>query len=480
MKNSKPSKLVAGTRKTKPGQIWGGRFRLPPAPEFSRINDSFPFDHRLLPFDLEGSIAYSKALRKAGLLTTREAAALLRGLRWIEEKSLRDSDFVLGALQQYEDVHSFVEAKLIERAGSVGKKLHTGRSRNDQTALDLRLFARHENRAVQQRLLALMRVLVDNAEKHFEIVLPGYTHLQRAQPILLSHYWMAYFEMLRRDWERFRESEDRLLVLPLGSGALAGSGFRFDRKFLAKELGLREVSNNSLDAVSDRDYALEFLSSGAILMMHLSRLAEDLILYSTAEFDFLELSDAFTSGSSIMPQKKNPDALELVRGKAGRTFANLQSLLVTMKGLPMTYNKDLQEDKEALFDTVDTLHSSLEVLPGMLASLKIKPTKMERAAELGYSNATDCADYLARRGLPFRSAHEIVGKLVLRAMEKQCPLEELTLSEFRSFSPLFGPDLFKEIGVRRSIEKKSLQGGTAAFRVRRAIQDAKRFLSKIQ
>ena len=460
--------------------LWGGRFQSDAAREFLRLNNSFPFDHRLLPFDIVGSIAYCRALQRAGVLNRAESRAILSGLDWLRTKCSRDESFVREALDDYEDVHSFVEAQLVRRVGKVGKKIHTGRSRNDQVALDLRLYLRQASGEIRRAMATLLAAFLSNARKHFSLILPGYTHLQRAQPILMSHYWLSYFEMLRRDWERFQHFEEKAASLPLGSGALAGSGFPIDRDFLAKELGFHEISRNSLDAVSDRDFAIEFLSHSSILMVHLSRLAEDLILYSTSEFNFVELCDTVTSGSSIMPQKKNPDALELIRGKSGRVFGNLQRLLVVMKGLPLAYNKDLQEDKEALFDTVDTLESVLWVLPEILTTLKVKPEQMRRAAELGYSNATECADYLARKGLPFREAHATVGRMVVYAISQDCPLERLTLQQFRSFSLLFGPDVFKEIQIERSIARKSIRGGTASTQVKKAIQDAERYVAKIK
>jgi argininosuccinate lyase len=325
-----------------------------------------------------------------------------------------------------------------------------------------------------------MRALTANAQRDLKTVLPGYTHLQRGQPVLLAHYWMAYFEMFLRDWQRMTSTQGRLNVMPLGAGALAGSGFPIDRRFLARELGFESISRNSLDAVSDRDFAVEFLCSASLLMMHLSRLAEDLIIYSTAEFNFIELSDAVTSGSSLMPQKKNPDALELIRAKTGRVYGNLQQLLVTLKALPLAYNKDLQEDKEGIFDTVDTLDVALGVIPVILRTLKVKTQRMKQGAESGFLNATDCADYLVRKGLPFRAAHEVVGKVVLHALQRRLPLEQLSLREFKSYSPLFGPDIFEAINLRQCVESKSLEGGTATIPVRKAIKDAKHYIARIQ
>ncbi|MBZ5554746.1 MAG: argininosuccinate lyase [Acidobacteriia bacterium] len=480
MENRKQSKRPIRRGVSLSRALWGGRFRESAAPEFSRLNNSFPFDHRLLPFDIEGSVAYSKALQRAGVLKTTEAVAIRRALRSLARNCSIHPRLVHNALAHYEDVHSFVEAKLIERVGKIGKKIHTGRSRNDQVALDLRLYLRHHCGQLRRQLVLLMKTLTANAQRDLTTVLPGYTHLQRGQPVLLAHYWMAYFEMFSRDWERMTSTLGHIDVMPLGSGALAGSGFPIDRRLLARELGFESISRNSLDAVSDRDFAVEFLCSGSLLMTHLSRLAEDLILYSTAEFDFVELSDAVTTGSSLMPQKKNPDALELIRGKTGRVFGNLLQLLVTLKALPLAYNKDLQEDKECIFDTVDTLDVALEAIPVVLRTLKVKTERMKQAAESGYLNATECADYLVRKGLPFRAAHEAVGKVVLHALERGLSLERLSLREFKSFSPLYGPDLFDAINLKHCIESKSLEGGTATIHVKRAIKNAQRRIAQIQ
>jgi argininosuccinate lyase len=479
MGKQKASKPRAKRRPLKSDNLWGGRFRTLPAPEFSRLNNSFRFDYRLLPFDAEGSMAYAKALQRARVLTATESKNIRRALNDLRIEFADKPERILADVNRYEDVHSFVEAKLVERIGELGKKIHTGRSRNDQVTLDLRLFLRHQSAVLKGRLVDLMRGLVSNAERHIGIILPGYTHLQRAQPILLAHYWLAYFEMLKRDLDRITASDRRANVLPLGSGALAGSGFPINRALLARELKFSSVSKNSLDAVGDRDMAVEFLSNASILMMHLSRLAEDFILYSTSEFGFAELSDLVTSGSSIMPQKKNPDALELIRGKTARVYGNLQRLLVTLKALPMSYNKDLQEDKEALFDTVDTLDDSLAAIRLVVSTLKVNAHQMWRAAQLGYANATECADYLVRKGLPFRTAHEIVGKTVLLAIERNVPLEELSLEEFKSFSSRFGKDVYAALSLQQSIESKNLEGGTATIRVTEAIRDAKRFLTQL-
>ncbi|MBI5528091.1 MAG: argininosuccinate lyase [Deltaproteobacteria bacterium] len=457
--------------------MWGGRFERPPAPEFWRINRSFPFDHRLLHFDFEGSIAWARALGRARVLNGREERAVVRALREVRAATDRNPRHVYRSLDRFEDVHSYVEAAVVEKAGEAGKKLHTGRSRNDQVALDLRMYVVNECDGARGRLRALIASILKNARRHFGVVLPAYTHLQRAQPVLLSHLWLAYVETLFRDLDRFQAVRKTALVLPLGSGACAGSGFPIDRARLAKDLGFAAVSKNSLDAVGDRDFAVEFLSAGALLMMHLSRMAEDLILYSTAEFGFVELDDPVTSGSSLMPQKKNPDALELVRGKTGRAFGNLQRLLVVMKALPLAYDKDMQEDKEAVFDTSDTIALSLDGMNAVVRSVRIDADRTREAASTGFQNATECADYLVRKGLPFRTAHEVVGRLVLHAIGKGVALDELPFSEFERFSPVFKKDIHRALSVDRCVASRSVPGGTAPQYVRKAIEDAERRLA---
>ncbi len=480
MVNQRRSRLGSdGSSKSSRQNLWGGRFNESSAPEFNRLNDSFSFDYRLLAFDIEGSIAYSQALERAGVFKSVEARKVRRALRTILDRCSKNNGYLSSNLGRFEDVHSFVEAKLTEIVGNAGRKIHTGRSRNDQVALDFRLYLRHENQVLRRKLRRVASLLVRNADRDFGVCLPGYTHLQRAQPILLSHFWLAYFEMIRRDLLRCAQTEERINVMPLGSGALAGSAFPIDREHLAHLLGFHDVSTNSLDAVSDRDFAVEFLSNAALIMAHLSRLAEDLILYSTAEFGFLELSDRVASGSSIMPQKKNPDSLELIRGKTGRVYGNLQQLLVILKGLPMAYNKDLQEDKEGVFDSIETLFLALDTMTVVLQTLEVKPAHMRRAVEHGYLNATECADYLVRKGIPFRTAHQIVGRLVLYALRKNCPLEKLELKEFQRFCSSFGKDIYSKITIERSLESKNLTGGTSPAQVKRAIRDAKRYLRKI-
>jgi argininosuccinate lyase len=371
-------------------------------------------------------------------------------------------------------VHSFVEAELVAAIGDAGYKLHTGRSRNDQVATDLRLFLRSEIDATRELIRDLQRALIELAEGNSDCVIPGYTHLQPAQPILFAHYLLAYFEMLRRDRERLEQIRRRVNQLPLGAGALAGTGFPIDREAVARRLGFDRVCENSVDAVSDRDFVIEFIGAAAILMVHLSRLGEDLIIYSTAEFGFIELSDAVSTGSSLMPQKKNPDSLELIRGKAGRVFGHHTAMLVTMKGLPVGYNKDLQEDKEALFDTIDTLSGSLKVMATVLRNVKVDCAKTRQAATTGYLNATDLADYLVRKGLEFRKAHELVGRVVTHAIEQGKSLEEISIEDYGTFSELFTDNVYDSLNLESSLAAKSTIGGTSSPRVMDALAKARR------
>ncbi|MFZ1061463.1 MAG: argininosuccinate lyase, partial [Candidatus Rokuibacteriota bacterium] len=440
------------------GKPWGGRFTGPIDPAAERFTASLGFDRRLWPYDLEGSRAWARALHRAGLLTKEELAQILGGLDEVGQ------ELAAGAFPfrpELEDIHMNIERRLQEKAGAVGGKLHTGRSRNDQIALDERLYLRDVIGRIDRGLREVQSALIRRAEEHLGVPMPGYTHLQRAQPILFSHHLLAYVFMLQRDRERFRDCLGRVNVLPLGSGALAGTAFAIDRDALARDLGFARPSSNSLDAVSDRDFLLEFLSAAAILGMHWSRLAADLTLWATAEFGFVEFSDAFATGSSILPQKKNPDVAELIRGKCGRLYGNLLAVLTTLKGLPLAYNSDMQEDKEPLFDTVDALEAILGVLPPMLASLTFNADRMREAAGADYSTATDLADYLVRKGLPFRQAHEVVGGVVRHAIETKRALEALSLEELKRFSPLFVADVFQAISVEASLRARAVSGGTA-------------------
>jgi argininosuccinate lyase len=459
-------------------KLWGGRFRGASDPAFARYNRSFGFDRRLFEADVRGSLAHCESLRAAGVLSDEEAARIGDGLRELLSRaaergeSFDDDDAA-------EDVHSFIEARLIELVGDAGRKLHTGRSRNDQVATALRLWLRDEIDRTNAAARGAQTALLDLAESHPDAVLPGYTHLQRAQPVLFAHWCLAYFEMLARDRERLGEVRRRVNVLPLGSAALAGTSYPVDREEVARALGFEGVSRNSLDAVSDRDFCVEFAAAASLVMAHLSRLAEDLIIYATTEFGFVELSDAVSTGSSLMPQKKNPDALELVRGKSARVFGATLALLTLIKGLPLTYNKDLQEDKEAVFDTADTVRESLEVTATVLRNVRVCEARARDAATVGFMNATEMADYLVRRGLPFREAHEAVGRMVLYGLSKGLELHELELEELRQFSPLVSEDVYEALSLERTLASKSQVGGTSPARVSEALTAARESLRKI-
>jgi argininosuccinate lyase len=457
-------------------KLWGGRFTAEAEEHFAKFNASFRFDQRLLASDLRACLAHAEALGRAGILQQTEVEQIARGLERIGKLAedpayLHRSDFA-----STEDVHSFIEARLVEFIGDPGYKLHTGRSRNDQVAVATRLFLREEISRIDQFIRDTQRALVELAEKHQGDPLPGYTHLQKAQPVLFAHFLLAYFQMLARDRERMAEIRKRVNILPLGSGALAGTNFPIDREWLAQRLDFDGVTRNSVDAVSDRDYIIEFVSAAAMTMMHLSRLAEDLIIYSTQEFGFIKLSDAIATGSSIMPQKKNPDSLELVRGKAARVFGHLSALLALAKGLPLAYNKDLQEDKEALFDTLDTLAGSLRVMATVLRNIEFDRERARQGAASDYTNATDLADYLVRRGIEFRKAHELVGRIVVYAIEQRKELLDLTLAEYQHFSPLFDEGLFEAISLESSLSGKHQTGGTAPEQVGQELQRAKAML----
>ena len=456
---------------TKANKLWGGRFTGETDSGFARFNQSFSFDRRLFAADVRGSIAHSAALVSAGVLTNEEANQIKASLEEILSRSQRDPKYFDELAS--EDVHSFVETRLVELIGDLGRKLHTGRSRNDQVATDLRLWLREEIDALGSLLRNAQSALLDFAEANRQVAIPGYTHLQRAQPILLTHWCLAYFDMLARDRERLSEVRKRVNVMPLGSAALAGTSFAIDRAAVAQALGFETVSRNSLDAVSDRDFVIEFVSAAAMIMMHLSRLAEDIILYCTSEFGFFELSDAVATGSSLMPQKKNPDSMELVRGKSGRVFGHLQALLTTMKGLPLAYNKDMQEDKEALFDTVDTAGVCLSVSTTVLQNIRVNEERARAAATRGYLNATELADYLARRGVPFREAHDTVGRIVMRAIELHLEINELPLDTLRSFSPVIERDVFAALSLEETLGGKSQQGGTSPARVAEELKRAR-------
>jgi argininosuccinate lyase len=421
--------------------------------------------------DVRASLAHGEGLRAAGVLTSEEAESVRSGLNQILDRA--------GADERYfdempaEDVHSFVEARLVELIGDTGRKLHTGRSRNDQVATDLRLWLRDEIGVILSGLSEAQSALLELAEATRNVALPGYTHLQRAQPVLWAHWCLAYFEMLARDRERLIEARTRVNIMPLGSAALAGTAYKIDREEVARALGFEGVTRNSLDSVSDRDFCVEFASACSLIMLHLSRLAEDIIIYSTTEFGFIELSDKIATGSSLMPQKKNPDSMELVRGKAGRVFGHLMGLLATLKGLPLAYNKDMQEDKEAVFDAARTTAASLEVAATVLRNIRVREERAQAAAAQGYMNATELADYLSRKGMPFREAHDLVGRLVLHAIERKAELQDLPLEEMRAFSPLIGEDIYEALSLEETLRTKSQTGGTSPERVGEALAAAR-------
>ena len=455
--------------------IWGGRFTQGMDEAFERFNASLSMDRRLILEDIQSSMAYAEALEEAGVLSSQELQRILEGLGEIRERAQQDSNFLADARD--EDVHSFVEARLVEIIGEAGLKLHTGRSRNDQVAVDTRLFLKKAIGRVQHGLKDLMGELLNQAKRHPDLAVPGYTHLRKAQPILLAHYLLAWFEMFSRDRDRFEDCFRRTDCMPLGAGALAGNAFAVDREFLRKKLKFSRISANSLDAVSDRDYLVDFVSAGSLTLVHLSRLAEDLIFFTTPECGWIELSDEVTTGSSLMPQKKNPDSLELLRGKSGRVIGNLTRLLVLLKGLPLTYNKDLQEDKEALFDTLDTLLDCLQVAQVVVRTLKIDAGAARKALEGDFMTATDLADYLVRKGMTFREAHGLVGRIVLECEKQRIQLSELPLSRYRRFSSLFDEDLFQALSLQHSIEVRSVAGGTAPARVAEALSRAEQSLT---
>jgi len=449
---------------------WGGRFDQATDPAVERFTASVDFDRALARYDVRGSIAHARMLGRTGLVSQADVDALVSGLRQIETE-VEAGEFPFDTA--LEDIHMNIEARLRDRVGDVAGRLHTGRSRNDQVATDLALYLRDACLAAQRGLVGLRGVLVARAEEHIETVLPGYTHMQRAQPVRLAHHWLAHFEVLGRDASRFRDARERLSASPLGAGALAGSTLPLDRDDTAAALGFREPSRNSMDAVSARDAAMEFLSATAIAMVHLSRLAEELVLWSTTEFGFVEMADAYSTGSSLMPQKKNPDVPELVRGKTGRTIGNLVSLLTTMKGLPLTYNRDMQEDKEPIFDSAATLRDCLEVMAGAIATLRVDVDRMAAAARDPMLLATDLAETLVREGVPFREAHEAVGRIVGHCTRKGIDLRSLGVEELRGFNPAFPAGAAELLDLETSLEQRKLAGGTARAKVRSELQRAR-------
>ena len=450
-------------------KLWDGRFSEQTDRTVEAFTSSIAIDRRLYKHDIQGSIAHCRMLAKAGILTEEEVQQLVGGLEQIQEE-IENDRFVFD--DRLEDIHMHVESRLAEIVGGVARKLHTARSRNDQVALDARLYTRGQTWQIIHQLHGLRKVLVDVAAANFDTIMPGYTHMQRAQPVLLAHHLMAYYEMFSRDSARFRDALVRIDVNPLGSAALAGTTFPIDRTDTAEQLGFAEVAANSMDAVADRDFMLEFLAAASICMVHFSRLAEELVLWATSEFGFIELPDAFSTGSSIMPQKKNPDVPELIRGKAGRVFGDLVALLTTMKGLPLAYNRDMQEDKGPLFSTVDTLRTCIDITTQMLPQVTFNKDAMRNATTIGFLNATDMADYLVGRGVPFREAHAVVGKAVAYALSQGKELDQLTLEEMHTFSSVIDGALFEALQVEQVVNRRTSQGGTAVAVVKDAVRRA--------
>ncbi|MDY6838978.1 MAG: argininosuccinate lyase [Thermodesulfobacteriota bacterium] len=456
-------------------KLWDGRFREETDQSVESFTSSIAFDWRLYRYDIEGSIAHCRMLAKQSIISQEEASRIIEGLNAIG-RDIEAGTFAFD--EALEDIHMNIEARLTSDIGPVAQKLHTARSRNDQVALDVRMYLRQEVGMVCERLTALRGALVAFAEKEIDVIMPGYTHLRRAQPVLLSHHIMAYYEMFTRDRGRFKDVLKRVNVMPLGSAALAGTTYPIDMAYTADLLHFPKVSANSMDAVSSRDFIVEFLAAASICMVHLSRFSEELILWSSREFGFVDIPDAFATGSSIMPQKKNPDVSELVRGKTGRVFGSLIALLTMMKGLPLTYNRDMQEDKEPLFDAVDTVKGALEVYEKLVPSLKVNRPAMEEAVAKGWLNATDVADYLVTKGMAFRQAHRCVGELVLHATEQGKELHELSLEAFKGFSELFSEDIFALLTPEQMVNRRLSTGGTARKSVVRAVKDAKKILAK--
>ena len=456
-------------------QLWGGRFTKETDKLVYNFNASISFDRKLFGQDIEGSIAHVVMLAKQGILTKDEKDTILRGLTAIRK------DVDEGRLQiteEYEDIHSFVEANLIERIGDVGKKLHTGRSRNDQVALDMRLYIRLEVLCIDELVKELLSTLIRIMEENTDTYMPGFTHLQKAQPVTLAHHIGAYFEMFKRDRSRLKDIYHRMNYCPLGAGALAGTTYPLDRNYTASLLGFEGPSLNSMDAVSDRDYVIELLSALSTIMMHLSRFCEEIIIWNSDEYRFVEIDDAYSTGSSIMPQKKNPDIAELIRGKTGRVYGALVSILTTMKGIPLAYNKDMQEDKELTFDAIDTAKGCLALFEGMIRTMKFCSETMERSAMKGFTNATDAADYLVGRGVPFRDAHGIIGRLVLYCIDKQCSIEDLSIEELKEISPVFEEDVYDAISLKTCVEKRLTTGAPGPKAMKEIIAIEKDYLAK--
>ncbi|MBE5875945.1 MAG: argininosuccinate lyase [Lachnospiraceae bacterium] len=454
-------------------QLWGGRFTKETDKLVYNFNASISFDQKFYVQDIEGSMAHVKMLAKQGILTEDEKNQILAGLEGI----LKDvNEGRLEITDEYEDIHSFVEANLIDRIGDAGKKLHTGRSRNDQVALDMKLYTRHEVVEINELLKGLLESILHIMENHLETYMPGFTHLQKAQPITLAHHMGAYFEMFKRDRLRLDDIYKRMNYCPLGSGALAGTTYPLDRAYTAELLGFAGPTLNSMDSVADRDYVIELLSAMSTIMMHLSRFCEEIIIWNSNEYRFVEIDDAYSTGSSIMPQKKNPDIAELVRGKTGRVYGALMSILTTMKGIPLAYNKDMQEDKELTFDAIDTVKGCIALFDGMLKTLKFNEDVMKVSAMKGFTNATDAADYLVNHGVPFRDAHGIIGRLVLYCIEKDKAIDELSLSELQEISPVFGEDIFDAVSLETCVNKRMTIGAPGPDAMREVIALHKEYL----
>ncbi|MBF0467732.1 MAG: argininosuccinate lyase [Desulfamplus sp.] len=449
---------------------WDGRFSLSTDRMVEKFTSSIDVDKALYSCDIDGSIAHLKMMARQSIISQQEADILLKGLEKVREK-IENNTFEYS--DSLEDIHMHIESALGKEVGVVAKKLHTGRSRNDQVALDARIYLKAQTLSVMDSLLDLQKVIVVTAQKYIDVVMPGYTHLQRAQPVLFSHHLMAYYEMFKRDYERFEDSLKRTDVMPLGSAALAGTTFALDRELTRELLGFAKVSDNSMDSVSDRDFVMEFISHATVCMIHFSRFSEELVLWSSSEFAFITISDAFTTGSSIMPQKKNPDVAELVRGKTGRVVGNLMAIVTLMKSLPLAYNRDMQEDKEPLFDTVNTLKACIDIYTRMIPHVEIHRETMLFAAQKGYLNATDLADYLVVKGMPFREAHSVSGRAVAFALDRHKELHELSIENFKAFSDLIDKDIFEFISIERMISRRVTHGGTGYQNVKRAVEKAK-------
>lgn len=456
-------------------KLWGGRFTEGVNELVNTFNSSISIDSRMYKEDIEGSLAHVKMLGKQGIIPSENSKKIVEGLK---EILIRIDNGTIQIDKDAEDIHSFVESILTYYIGDEGKKLHTGRSRNDQVTLDTKLYLKKYIKIIINEILKLHETLLEKANENINTIMPGYTHMQKAQPITFAHHILAYCEMFKRDIGRLFDSYKRLDEMPLGSGALATSTYPIDREFVASELGFSKITLNSLDSVSDRDYAIETLSALSLIMMHLSRFSEEIILWCTGEFNFIELDDSYSTGSSIMPQKKNPDVAELVRGKTGRVYGDLMTLLTVMKGIPLAYNKDMQEDKEALFDGLDTALLSLQTFNGMIKTMKVKKANMKKSASGGFTNATDVADYLVKKGMAFRNAHEIVGKIVLHCIDKDIAIDDLSMEEFKNFSPIFEEDIYNAIDLLTCVEERSVIGGPSSLSVKMQIEVLKKFIKE--